>query len=44
MARETQPDQNGHASEAELAGLREGLTQQVALVFPVVLGSPLTIA
>jgi hypothetical protein len=36
MAREIQPDQNGHASEAELAGLRGGLTQEVLPLLPVV--------
>lgn len=36
MAPETQSNQNGHASEAELAGLRGGLTKEVILLSLIV--------
>lgn len=44
MAREPQPDQDGHASEVELTGLRGGLTKEVILLLLVVVQSPFTIA
>jgi hypothetical protein len=37
MAREIQPDQKGHGSEAELAGLRGGLTKEVILLLLLLL-------
>jgi hypothetical protein len=44
MAREPQPDHDGHVSEAELAGLRGGLTKEVILLLLVVVQSPFTMA
>lgn len=42
MARETQPDQSSHASEAELAGLRGGLTKKVESVIAFLARQSLT--